>query len=141
MDELALVHRPRELAALVVSAGVDSPILREVERVRVPGCNLAYLLIDIDCGGLEPQVVLVRFVDPELAEVVVPARFDLAVAVQEEREVATARGLGDVEELVDELRSISRGNGRAEPKGSLGVQTPRVHLALPVDGDGVLPAA
>ena len=109
--------------------------------MRVPRCNLAYLLIDIDRGGLEPQVVLVRFVDPKLAEVVVPARFDLAIAVQEEREVATARDLGDVEELVDELRSISRGNGRAEPKSSLGVQTPRVYLALPVDGDCVLLAA
>ena len=51
---------------------------------------MAYLLIDVDCGGLEPEVVLIRFVYAKLAEMVVTTCIDFTVAVQEECEVTAA---------------------------------------------------
>ena len=55
--------------------------------MRVTSSNLAYLLIDVDCCGLEPEVVLIRFVYAKLAEMVVTTCIDFTAAVQEECEV------------------------------------------------------
>ena len=72
---------------------------------------------------------------------IVPACLDFATTVQEEREVAAAGDLGDIEQRFDELGSIRCWDRRTEPEGPLGVQAPGVGLAKSVDSDGVLPAA
>ena len=106
-------------------------------------CNLPDLLIDIHCNRFEPYVVFIGFVDSKLSKLIIAACFDFVATCQKKSEIVATGHLSDVcfQQLVYDLWLVRRRYLLAQTQGSLSVESPRVHIPLPIEGDCVLLSA